>query len=65
MTHVTGTFLTVQLSEYLQQGEHGISIDTDVALWMESRKFNKIPELRQVMDFVIVNNSQHSEFEEF
>ena len=25
----------LQLSEYLQPGEHGISIDTDVALWME------------------------------
>ena len=23
-----------QLSEYLQVGEHGLSIDTDVALWI-------------------------------
>ena len=55
----------LQLSEYLQPGEHGISIDTDVALWMECRKFNNRPDLRQVMDFVIVNESQHSEFDEF
>ena len=55
----------LQLSEYLQPGEHGISIDTDVALWMECRKFNNRPDLQQVMDFVIVNESQHSEFDEF
>jgi hypothetical protein len=54
-----------QLSEHLQAGEHGLSIDTDVALWIEYRKYNKRPDLRQVMDFVIVNSEQHSEFDEF
>ena len=39
-----------QLSEHLQAGEHGLSIDTDVALWIEYRKYNKRPDLRQVMD---------------
>jgi hypothetical protein len=32
---------------------------------MESRKFSNRPDLREVMDFVIVNNSQHSEFDDF
>ena len=36
-----------------------------MALWMESRKFNNRPDLRQVMDFVVVNKQQHSEFDEF
>ena len=54
-----------QLSEHLQAGEHGLSIDTDVALWIEYREYNKRPDLRQVMDFVIVNSEQHSEFDEF
>ena len=53
-----------QLSEHLKAGEHGLSIDTDVALWIEYRKYNKRPDLRQVMDFVLVNNEQHSEFDE-
>ena len=54
-----------QLSENLEAGEHGLSIDTDVALWIEHRKYNKRPDLRQVMDFVIVNSEQHSEFDDF
>ena len=54
-----------QLSEHLQAREHGLSIDTDVALWIEYREYNKRPDLRQVMDFVIVNSEQHSEFDEF
>ena len=36
-----------------------------MVLWMESRKFSNRPDLREVMDFVIVNNSQHSEFDDF
>ena len=54
-----------QLSENLEAGEHGLSVDTDVALWIELRKYNKRPDLRQVMDFVIVNSEQHSEFDDF
>ena len=43
-----------QLSEHLKAGKHGLSIDTDVALWIEYRKYNKRPDLMQVMDFVIL-----------
>ena len=28
-----------QLSENLEAGEHGLSVDTDVALWIELRKY--------------------------
>ena len=54
-----------QLSEHLQPGEHGLSIDTDVALWINYRKYNKRPDLRQVIDFVFVNSELHSEFDVF
>ena len=29
------------------------------------KKYNKRPDLRRVMDFVIVNSEQHSEFDAF
>lgn len=32
---------------------------------MEYRKYNKQPELKKVMNFVIVNSEQHSEFDQF
>ena len=54
-----------QLQPYLQPGEHGLSIDTDVLLWIESREFHNKPALRKVSDFVVVNSLQHSEFDEF
>ena len=54
-----------QVQQYLQSGEYGLSIDTDVSLWLESREFNNKPPLRTVYDFVIVNSSLHSEFDEF
>ena len=55
----------LQLQPHLEPGEHGLSLDTDVLLWIESRAFDKKPPLREVFDFVIVSSSQHSEFEEF
>ena len=37
----------------------------DVSLWIESREFNSKPPLRKIFDFMIVNSSLHSEFDEF
>ena len=45
--------------------EYGLSKDVDVALWMESRDFNNDSSLREVFDFVVVNQSLHSEFDDF
>ena len=51
-----------QLQQYLKPGEYGLSIDTDVSLWIE---FNSKPPLHKIFDFTIVNSSLHSEFDEF
>ena len=67
MTHSYHCFsqIVFQVQQYLQSGEYGLSIDTDLSLWLESREFNNKPPLRTVYDFVIVNSSLHSEFDEF
>ena len=57
--------ILLQLKEYLSPGEYGLSIDTDVALWIESRTFSKKPPLRELIDFIIVNKSPHDKFDEF
>ena len=54
-----------QLQPYLEQGEHRLSMDTDVLLWIESKEFHNKPALRKVSDFVVVNILQHCELDEF
>ena len=46
-------------------GEYGLNINADVALWMDSRAYNKQPPLRQVHGFVIVTPELHEEFDSF
>ena len=56
----------IQISQYLEQeGEYGLNIDTDVALWLDARKFQKKPTLHEVNGFVIINMEIHNEFDEF
>ena len=46
-------------------GEYGLNIDSDVALWLDSRTFLKKPSLRKACSFVILNAELHKEFDEF
>lgn len=39
--------------------------DVDVTLWEKSQDFNNDSSLRDVFDFVAVNQSLHSEFDDF
>ena len=55
-----------QLSPFFEQkGEYGLNIDTDVALWLDSREFESKPTLRQACGFVIINSQIHDEFDSF
>ena len=57
--------IPLQLSHHLDPGEYGLSLDTDVALWIAAREYDNKAPLRTFADFVIVNSSLHSEFDEF
>jgi hypothetical protein len=47
--------------------KHGLSVDSDVALWLEKRGLDGEPELEMVGEdaFVLVTNSLHTEFDSF
>ena len=45
--------------------EYGLNKNVDVTLWLESRNFKKYPPLREVHNFVIINEQLHAEFDEF
>ena len=54
------------MSAYIKnKGEYGFNIDSDVALWLDSRAFLKKPSLRKACGFVILNAELHKEFDEF
>lgn len=57
----------MQLSPYCEQeGEYGLNIDVDVALWIDSLKFQgHTPPLREASGFVIVNSTLHDQFDHF
>ena len=56
----------LQLAPYSSSGEeHGLSINADVALWLDCRTFHKNPPLQIVSDFVVVSNELHDEFDNF
>ena len=42
---------------------HGLSIDADVALWMDSRTIQKKPPLQSSDEFVFLTFKLHDEFE--
>ena len=45
--------------------EHGLNIDTDVAVWLHYRAYSKQPDLQKVQGFVIVTEALHNEFDDF
>ena len=66
MKYISIAVTFLQLSQYLEQkGEYGLNINTDVALWLDSRAFQKKPSLRQACGFVIINSELHDEFDQF
>jgi hypothetical protein len=45
--------------------EYCLSKDTDVALWLDYRRFQKEPCLTDYQDFVVVNSQLHDQFDLF
>ena len=49
-----------------QEGDYGLNIDTDLALWLDSRDFHKNnPPLHRACGFVIINSQVHDDFNKF
>ena len=58
--------LNLQLSHlYENDGDHGLSKDVDVALWLDYRAYHNMQSLREERDFVILDFEFHEEFDEF
>ena len=45
--------------------QRGISIDADVALWLNKLEVDGRPQLPQFQNFVLLTKEQHNEFDEF
>lgn len=50
---------------YENEDEYALSKDVDVSFWQDYRAFNGEKPVRDVKDFVIVNNELHEEFDTF
>ena len=48
-----------------EDDDHALSKDVDVALWQDYRVHSNMQPVRDALDFVIVNNKLHNEFDEF
>ena len=48
-----------------RKGDYGLNIDTDVALWLDSRDFHKKHYLYCALGFVIVNSQVQDDFDKF
>ena len=58
--------MSTQLTPYRQSPEeYGLSLNADVALWLDSRAYNNQPPLRQFCDFVFITSDLHAEFDSF
>ena len=56
----------MQLSHlYENDGDHGLSKDVDIALWLDYRAYHNMQSLREERDFVILDFELHEEFDEF
>jgi hypothetical protein len=53
------------IDQVVSGNEYWLSINADVALWLDWRTFNKMPLLSAVSDFVLVSSEIHHEFDEF
>ena len=55
-----------QLSYLFEEDDdHGLSKDVDVALWQDYRAHHNMQPVRDALDFIIVNDKLHDEFDEF
>lgn len=60
------TYHKFQLSYlYESEDDHALSKDVDVTLWQDYRAFNGNKPVKDALDFVIVNNKLHNEFDSF
>ena len=50
----------IQLTQYVGPQEYGLNKNVDVTLWLESRNFKNYPPLREVHNFVIINEQLQS-----
>ncbi len=50
---------------FREEGDYALSKDVDVVLWQSFRAHNNLPPVTDALDFVIVNNQLHNEFDEF
>ena len=48
-----------------EDSDHALSKDVDVALWQDYRAHCHMQPVRDALDFVIVDNKLHDEFDEF
>ena len=56
----------LQLAEHTSSVEEcWLSVNVDVALWLDCRTYEKKPTLKRVSDFVLVNPVVHQEFNDF
>ena len=63
-SHLSFSFL--QLSPYFErEGEYGLSVDADVAFWMDSMIFQGKTPPREACSFVIVDGTLHDQFDLF
>ena len=59
-------FIHMQLkSHFEREGEYGLSINVDVALWLDSRAHNGMSPLRKAHNFVVIDSTLHDEFDAF
>ena len=63
--NVSSPNLLIQIRASCSTDEHGLSIDADVAMWLNKRSFDGEPPLHQFHDFVLVTSLLHNEFDEF
>ena len=56
----------LQLAEHTSSVEEcWLSVNVDVALWLDCQTYEKKPTLKRVSDFVLVNPVVHQEFNDF
>ena len=53
------------MSHFFEDGDYALSKDIDVALWNYYRAYHNEQPLKVAMDFVVVNDRLHNQFDEF
>ena len=50
---------------YKETDHHALSKDVDVAIWQDYRAYKCLDSVVDATDFIVINNQQHDEFDEF